>query len=152
MNTTTFSKPEASLSVPQARRIGRSIGAVVAGASTLAMASHGADAAMRALGVFPEWGVVMSNGAFALAVAYRAAFGVLGSYVTARLAPARAMKHALVLGAIGTALSILSLLATWNRGPEFGPKWYPLLLAATALPCAWLGCQLRLRTGVDAAN
>ena len=31
------------------------------------------------------------------------------------------------------------MVVTWNAGPEFGPKWYPLSLVATALPCAWFG-------------
>ena len=35
-----------------------------------------------------------------------------------------------------------SAAATWNKGPEFGPHWYPLALVATALPCAWLGGRL----------
>ena len=36
---------------------------------------------------------------------------------------------------------------TWNAGPEFGPKWYPLALVASSLPCAWLGGKLRRETG-----
>jgi hypothetical protein len=34
-------------------------------------------------------------------------------------------------------------VGTWNSGPEFGPKWYPLALVVVALPCAWLGGRLR---------
>jgi hypothetical protein len=36
-------------------------------------------------------------------------------------------------------------VATWDKGPEFGPKWYPLLLIALALPQSWLGARLRER-------
>ena len=39
------------------------------------------------------------------------------------------------LGVIGTILSILGAIAMW----DFGPNWYPVLLAASALPSAWLG-------------
>jgi hypothetical protein len=48
-----------------------------------------------------------------------------------------------VLGLIGLALSIAGAASTWNQGPEFGPRWYPLALVAMALPCAWLGGRLR---------
>lgn len=38
-----------------------------------------------------------------------------------------------------------------TQGPEFGPKWYPILLVITALPCVWAGGMLvsaRGKTGV----
>ena len=31
---------------------------------------------------------------------------------------------------------------TWNKGAEFGPHWYPLLLVVVSIPCAWLGGKL----------
>jgi hypothetical protein len=58
------------------------------------------------------------------------------------------MQHALILGAVGVVLSLIGLLATWNKGPEFGPKWYPLALVVLALPCAWIGGRLGSRTRV----
>jgi hypothetical protein len=70
---------------------------------------------------------------------------IAGSYVTARLAPDRPRLHALAGGAVGLALSIVGAVLTWNRGPDFGPHWYPLALVATALPCAWVGGMLRGR-------
>jgi peptidoglycan/LPS O-acetylase OafA/YrhL len=74
-----------------------------------------------------------------LAAAYRLAFTVLGGYVTAALAPRNPMVHVLILGAIGGLTAAAGAVATWNAGPEFGPRWYPLLLVVTALPCVWLG-------------
>jgi len=50
---------------------------------------------------------------------------------------------ALVLGVIGVVLSLIGTIATWNRGPEFGPKWYPLALIVTAIPTAWIGGKLK---------
>jgi len=44
---------------------------------------------------------------------------------------------------VGLAVSIAGAVATWNRGPEFGPKWYPLAVIAMAIPCAWAGGALR---------
>ena len=43
----------------------------------------------------------MSHALFVLAFSYRAVFDVFGCYLTARLAPARPMLHAMVLGGIG---------------------------------------------------
>ena len=60
------------------------------------------------------------------------------------------MWHALILGAIGTAIAIAGATATWNSGPEFGPRWYPIALVVTALPCAWIGGKLRERQFVAA--
>jgi len=127
----------------QQRRVLRSIGAVLAGFLAIVISHIGADAVMHATGVFPPWGQPMSDALFLLATVYRTAFGVAGSYITARLAPNRPMQHALVGGVIGLVLSIAGAVATWNRGPEFGPHWYPLALIATVMPCAWAGGKLR---------
>jgi hypothetical protein len=134
------------------RHIGRSIGAVVAGALTGIALSIGSDAVLRATGVFPALGQHMSDALFLLATTYRTVYGVAGSYITARLAPDRPMGHALVLGAIGLAVSIVGAVATWNKVPSLGPHWYPLALVVLAMPPAWVGGKLRmmqLRTRVD---
>ena len=120
----------------------RSIGAVVAGLLFVIIASTATDVLMHATGVFPPLGQPMSDSLFAVALAYRIVFGIGGGYITARLAPDRPMGHAFVLGVIGFVLSIAGALATWNRGPAFGPKWYPLALVITAIPSAWLGGKL----------
>ncbi|HYP89085.1 MAG TPA: hypothetical protein VEQ59_13055 [Polyangiaceae bacterium] len=125
--------------------LGRSIGAVVAGFVTILVTHTGTDAVLHATGVYPAAGQVMSDALFALALGYRFCFSVLGAYVTARLAPSRPLKHALVLGGIGVVLSLAGLIATYGRGPEFGPFWYPLSLVLVSLPCCWLGAKLAAR-------
>lgn len=129
-----------SLQVP--RRLGRRIGAVVAGLVTIVVTHTGTDAILHATGVFPPVGYVMSDALFVLATAYRIFFSVLGVALTAYLAPARPLKHAFVLGSIGVVGSLAGLLATVGRGPEFGPLWYPLALMLTSLPACWLGARL----------
>ena len=126
------------------RRILRRIGAVLAGFIAVIILSLGTDVVMHATGIFPPWFQAMSDALFVLALAYRIVYGVAGGYISARLSPDRPMLHALVLGVVGFALSIAGAVGTWNRGPEFGPKWYPLALVATALPCAWVGGKLRV--------
>ena len=87
----------------------------------------------------------MSNGLFVWATIYRVAFTVLGGYVTAALAPRRPIWHVMVLGAIGIVAATAGAAATWNAGPAFGPKWYPVMLIVTALPSVWAGGVLRSR-------
>ena len=124
------------------RNILRSVGAVLAGLFFVIIITTATDAIMHATGIFPPWGQPMSDSLFVLAFAYRIVYGIAGGYVTARLAPNKPVKHAIVLGAIGFVLSLAGAAATWNRGPEFGPKWYPVALIAIAIPTAWLGGKL----------
>ena len=124
------------------RRTLRRIGAVLAGLLAVVILSTATDAVLHATGVFPPWGQPMSDSLFMLATAYRAVFGVVGGYVAARLAPARPVTHAVVLGVVGIVISIAGAAATWNAGPEFGPRWYPLALVVIALPSSWLGSKL----------
>jgi hypothetical protein len=125
------------------RRILRRIGAVLAGLLAIIILSSATDMALHATGVFPPSGQPMADALFLLATAYRIVYGVAGGYLAARLAPDRPMQHALTLGVVGLAISIAGAVATWNAGPAFGPKWYPLALIALALPCAWAGGRLR---------
>lgn len=131
------------------RSILRSIGAVGAGVVVIFILSLGTDIVMHATGIFPPWFKPMSTPLWLFTTAYRIVFGVLGGYITARLAPDRPMGHALVLGTVGVVLSLAAVISTWNAGPEFGPKWYPIVLVVTALPCAWLGGKLRARQLTD---
>jgi hypothetical protein len=117
-----------------------------AGFLFVVVSSTAADLLMHATGIFPPMGEPMSDSRFVLATAYRFVFAVIGCYLTARLAPARPMKHALIGGAIGLVLAMIGAVATWNSGPAFGPHWYPLSLVVTAIPCAWIGGRLFLAT------
>jgi len=126
------------------RRIGRSIGAVLAGALASIVLSIGTDAVLRGTGIFPSLGQPMNDALLLLATAYRTVYGVAGSYIAARLAPDRPMAHALALGIMGLVVSLVGAVVTWNKGPAFGPHWYPLTLIALAIPTAWAGGQLRV--------
>ena len=100
------------------------------------------DALLHVSGIFPPLGQAMVDSLFLLALVYRTIYGVGGGYTTARLAPHSPIKHALVLGVIGLLLGVAGTVATWNRGPEFGPKWYALTVAGIAIPSAYLGSKL----------
>jgi len=124
------------------KNTGRSILAVLAGIVVGAALSIGTDIVLHAAGVFPPLGRPMADSLLLLATAYRTIYSVLGAYITARLAPNRAMQHVLVLGALGLVVCLIGVVTTWNRVQEFGPHWYPIALTILALPQCWLGGQL----------
>jgi hypothetical protein len=128
------------------RRVLRRVGAVLAGMLVGIVLTIGADIALHAIGVFPPLGqsMVGFDGPLLLATVYRTVFGIVGSCIIARLAPDRPMQHALVGGVVGLAVSIVGAAVTWNKGPAFGPHWYPLALIVLAMPQAWVGGKLRL--------
>jgi len=115
---------------------------MLAGFLAIVIFSIATDSAMHGTGVFPPLGAPMSDALFLLATAYRIVYSVAGCYIAARFAPDQPMRHALALGVVGVVVSAAGAVATWNRGPAFGPHWYPLALIALAMPCAWLGGKL----------
>jgi hypothetical protein len=131
--------------IPPSGHMSRSILAVVTGFAVVVILSIGTDKVLSMAGIFPTNGQVMSSGLFGLATVYRTIYGVLGSYVTAFLAPHKPMQHSLIGGAIGLVLSIAGAVVTWNHQPSLGPHWYPVVLIITAMPGAWAGAKLRLR-------
>jgi hypothetical protein len=124
------------------RRPLRSAGALFAGLIVDFVLSLGTDVVLHASGVFPPWGQTMADSLFALAFGYRLVFNAASGYVTARLAPDRPLGHALALGCVGLVLSLVGVVLTLTKGPELGPLWYPIAIAASALPCAWVGGRL----------
>ncbi len=125
----------------RSRKIGRSILALLAGFIVNVMLSLVTDFALQAVGILPAIGRgPMNDFQSALAAAYRTLFGVISSYIVARLAPYRPLEHALVGAAIGMMLATAGAVATWNK--SLGPHWYPLLLIALALPSGWAGAKL----------
>jgi len=123
------------------RRVGRSIGAVLAGFIAVVLLSLGTDLGLMAAGVFPPFSQpdAFTTSLLVLATAYRSVYSVAGCYLAARLAPDRPMGHALALGVVGLMTSILGAITM--RG--HGPAWYPIALVVLAVPCAWAGGALR---------
>jgi hypothetical protein len=125
------------------RHIGRSILAVLAGIMVGVILSLVTDEVLHAIGFFPPWDQPAGDGPLLLATAYRTFYGILGSCVIARLAPDRPMQHALAGGVVGLIVSTAGAVVTWNKGPAFGPHWYPLALIVLSIPTAWMGGMLR---------
>lgn len=126
---------------PSSDRKLKRFGAGLAGVLVGVGFTLGTDAALHKTGIFPALGQRMSNELFALATAYRLVYSVLGSYVAARLVTDRPMQIAMILGGIGSVVSVVGAVVTWNM--DLGPHWYPLALVVTAIPCAWVGGKIR---------
>jgi len=117
----------------------KSFGAIIAGIIVIVVLSVCTDLLLEKSGLFPSKQVVYSSWMLALALVYRSIYAIVGGYVTALLAPDKPLKHAIILGFIGTVISILGVIAGWNLSAH----WYPIGLVITALPCSWLGGRLR---------
>jgi hypothetical protein len=126
------------------QQIGRSLGALFAGALAGIVLSIGTDMLLRAAGVLPALGKPMGDRRFLLATAYRTIYGIAGSYLAARArtlladgarSPARGGWHRCVHTRRGGDVG--------NKGPGFGPHWYPLALVALGIPQSWVGGRLR---------
>ncbi len=122
----------------------RSVRAIVVGSLSVVALSLGVDQLLHVLDVYPPWGQPMfDSGLNLLALAYRTVFGIMGGYIAAKLAPRSPMGHALTLGVIGFIVAGAGAIATIPM--NLGPSWYPIALALTSVPTAWLGGYLYLR-------
>jgi hypothetical protein len=119
----------------------KSIGAILAGFVTVFLLSVVTDLILEKLGIFPPRTEPQSYTSLMLlfALVYRCIFTVGGGYVTAKLAPDRPMRHAVILGSIGIVAATIGVVVAWDLSPE---HWYPIALVVTALPCTWVGGRL----------
>ena len=122
----------------------RRVLAIAAGFVTVAVLSLATDVVLRGVGVFPPLPKVMSDGLFALAASYRAAFTVLGGAVTTVLAREASYRPAQILAGLGL-LGGLAGVAAWFATPDIGPLWYALSIPVSAIPCTLLGAWLARR-------
>jgi len=122
---------------------GKSIWAVVAGLLFTIIVTTLVDVLLHLIGVFGAWDQPLDDRLSAIALSYRVVITIAGGWLTAKMAPQNPMKHALVLGGIGTLLGIIGVIGTWNLG--MGPHWYPIAIAVLGLPECWLGGMLATR-------
>jgi hypothetical protein len=131
----------------------KSVRAVFVGIVVTIVVTTLVDIILHVAGVMPPMEVPLTDRLSALALSYRIVITIGAAWVTARLAPDRSMRHALILGGVGTLLGLLGLAATWGRG--MGPAWYPIAIAALAVPQCWAGgklFELRRRAAADLAG
>lgn len=118
----------------------RSLWAVVAGVLFIIAVTTLFDIVLHAARIFPPIPQAIDDRLARLATSYRILISIAGAWLTARLAPDRPMRHAMILGVVGVVLGIAGIIATWNL--RLGPRWYPIALAVLAIPQCWIGAQL----------
>jgi hypothetical protein len=119
----------------------RSTVAIIVGFLAVVVLSLGTDQVLHVLKVYPPWGEPMHRPSLnLLALSYRIVFTIVGSYLAAKLAPRNPLRHAMILGFIGLFFGTVGAISTIPM--HLGPAWYPIAIAATALPCAWIGGAL----------
>ena len=118
----------------------RSILAVLVGVLFIIVVTTLVDVALHAAGVYPAMNQPINDALALLATSYRIVISVAGAWLTARLAPGKPMKHAMILGVVGAVLGLVGLVATWNMG--LGPRWYPIALVVLAIPQCWAGGKI----------
>lgn len=117
----------------------KSIGAILAGFFVGALLSVGTDFLLNLTGIMSMQNFRSNSSWVVLAVIfYRFIFNVTGSYMTAKLAPSKPMRHALILGFTGTVLASVGSLIMWEQAVP----WYNISIILISLPGAWLGGKL----------
>lgn len=124
------------------KNILKSIGACFAGVLVGGILSLVTDQILEHTGVLPYNNLWVSPLLILLFIAYRTVYNVIGSYIVARLAPSRPMRHAIIVGVLGTVVSIIGAIV--NSKMNLGPEWYCWALVVLSLPSAWLGGKLFL--------
>src|SRR5437016_12142903 len=102
----------------------QSIWAVVAGAVVAIVATTLVDVVLHIAHVFAPINDPINDALALLATSYRIAIGVAGAWLTARLAPDKRLKHALILGCLVVARGLVGLVVPRRKGP--GPHWDPI--------------------------
>jgi len=117
----------------------KSIGALVAGFATGAIPAVLTDRILEKSDLMirepfeanPTWLIM-------LVILYRSVYSTTGSYVVARLAPNRPMRHVMILATIGFILGAIGTIVMWHVPPH----WYPISLLILTYPCAWMGGKM----------
>lgn len=115
----------------------RTILAVLAGVLFIIVVTTLVDIGLHIAGVFPPVDQPLNDSLSLIATSYRIVISIFGAWLTTRLAPDKPMRHAIILGIVGTVLGLVGVVATWDLG--LGPRWYPIALAVLAIPQCWAG-------------
>lgn len=120
----------------------KSIGAILAGFALGAILSVGTDYLLEKSGImsmdkFRQTSILI----ICMVIIYRFIFNMAGCYLAAKLAPGNPMKHVVIIGIVGTVLSILGSFAMWEKATPF----YNIAVILISFPSAWLGGKLYIK-------
>jgi hypothetical protein len=119
----------------------RSVWAVLAGFILIGILSFGTDAIMHAVSpwAYDPKGGTRNVPILLVSMLYSAVYGLVGCYLTARLAPASPMMHALILGVLGVVVTTVINLQLWGHVPA----WWSITNVLIVIPLAWTAGRLR---------
>ncbi len=120
----------------------KSIAALLAGFVAVVVISIATDLSLGLSGIMKRPFDLNPTWFIGLIVVYRSLYSALGAYITAHFAPSRPFRLAMIGGGIGLILSIVGAVSMW----DVPPRWYPIALIVTALPSAWVGAMIWLRS------
>jgi hypothetical protein len=125
----------------------RSVLAVIAGIAVLTVTSFAIEWATDPVlaGVFPD---AQSQGTTSHSVVrnlimfvYSTLCVACGGYVTAWLAPGSEVRHAVIMGALQMALTLMAMMEFRDKAP----LWFWIAGIAVTAPAAWCGGIFRLK-------
>ena len=119
----------------------KSIWAILAGFLVTVILSIATDQILEKTGLMKIPFDYNSDGFIIIVILYRTIYGILGSFITASLAPSRPMRHVMIGACIALVLATIGTIAMW----DVPPHWYPITLIILVLPTAWVGGKLRTR-------
>jgi uncharacterized BrkB/YihY/UPF0761 family membrane protein len=120
----------------------KSVVALLAGFILGAVLSIATDALMEKLGVFSMADFKnTSMGILIIVILYRFMFNAIGCYLTAKLAPNNPMRHVMIIGVVGTVLSVSGTVVMWEKAIPF----YNIAIILISFPSAWIGGKIYVR-------
>lgn len=124
------------------KNVFKSIGVILLAFVINALLSVITDFLLESIGVLPDPSKgLFDTWAIVLVLFYRGIYTVFTGFVVARLAPGNAMLHAVILGIIGTAITVMAVSSP--AFAEKAPLWFGYTLAGITIPCLWLGVKIR---------
>ena len=124
------------------KNIFKSIGVLILGFVVSAIPAILTDFLLESIGVLPDPDEgLFGTGNIILVLFYRAIYTIFAGFIVAKLSPGKPVMHAMILGVIGTALTLIAV-----ANPEFSEQselWFGYTLAAITIPCLWLGVKIQ---------
>ncbi|MBA3680884.1 MAG: hypothetical protein H0W73_06915 [Bacteroidetes bacterium] len=121
------------------KTIWKSIGAILTGFILAAFLSIATDMILNLTNIVNMESFKDNSAIIILfVIIYRFIYNVMGCYLTSKLAPNKPMKHALIIGVIGTVFALLGSIAMWDKAVA----WYNISVILISLPSAWVGAKL----------
>jgi hypothetical protein len=128
------------------RNIFKSIGVILLGFMVNALLSVITDFLLESTGILPHPSKgLFETWAIILVLFYRGVYGILTGFIVARLIYDKPVVHVMILGVIGTLITLIAMSDPMVA--EKAPLWFGYTLAAIPIPMVWLGAKIEASWG-----